>query len=124
MDLTTVLLLVAGLAAPALNSLLNQPTWSSRLTWLVSALTAAGLGGSVQWLTDGATPQELVDAALVVFALAQTVYHAVFRSSSLKEILEKLFVFSDTSPTPAQADGPGDYMGQIGEPVEDPREDK
>lgn len=121
MDLTTVLLLVAGLVAPGLNSLLKQPLWSSRLNWLVSSLTAAGLGGSVQWLTDGATPQELVQAAFAVYAVSQAVYQAVLRSSSLNELLENLFVRNSEPEVPAAPDAEDkDYMDNIGEEVDDP----
>lgn len=94
LDPNTILLLVAGLVVPSLNSLIKQPAWTSRMNWLVSALTAAGLGGLVTWATDGITPEELVEAALAVFAVGQAVYHLIQKHTLWNAILERLAVLN------------------------------
>lgn len=94
MDLNTTLIVLAGLVVPALNSVLKQPAWSKRTNWLVAVATAAGLGGLVEFLSDGqVTAEELVNVGLVIFAAGQAIYHLLLRNSTLNAWLERLMVW-------------------------------
>lgn len=118
MDLHTLLLVLAGLAAPAINSVLNQPAWSARVTWVVSALTAAGLGTAATALSDGLSASELVTAITAVFTVGQALYHLVYRHTGLAAFLEQLAVFRpdpvelevlEGEPAEHASEGPADY---------------
>lgn len=93
MDLNTILLVVAGLVAPVLNAVLKQPSWSSRVSWVVAALTSVGLGGIAQGIGNGITPTDLVTAATAVFAIGQAAYHLVTKHTGWNALLESLLVF-------------------------------
>lgn len=94
MDLNVILLVVAGVVAPFLNSLLKQPAWSSRRKWVVSLLSTAGLTGLAQAVSGDLSPDQFVQAGTAVFVGAQALYHLI-KHTKVNKKLEAALVRED-----------------------------
>lgn len=93
MDVNALLLLAAGVAAPALTALLKQPVWSTRVNWVASVLTSVGLGTAAQAVGDGISAEELASTATLVWVVGQALYHLVFKHTGLNAFLERVAVW-------------------------------
>jgi uncharacterized membrane protein len=94
MDANTVVAIIAGVAAPALASLLKRPEWNARRQFVVAALTSLGLGSAANAVAGPVNADSLAHAALATFAVGQGVYHVLFRHTSVNSRLSALDVAS------------------------------
>jgi len=93
---------VAGLLAPVLTGLINQPTWSSQKKRQVALLVAVLLG-AVGLVLAGAFTEPLTSPAawgvalLAVVGVSQTIYALLLKSTGISAALERTAVPADPS---------------------------
>lgn len=91
--------LIAGAVSPFVIALIQQPRFSSSVRAILTAALSVAIAFGTTYLTDGVDAGNVVHSALLVFALAITVYHGFGKPTGIAPAIE-----AHTSPGSAGAD--------------------
>lgn len=88
MDNLQALNLIVGFLAPTLISVINRPTWDSRLKVAVSVAFCVAVGFGTSYFSDQLNPEDVTTSVLTILVASITSYHGIFKPSGVSPAIE------------------------------------
>lgn len=88
MDNLTALNLIVGFVAPIIISVINRPTFDSRLKVLVMVLVSVVAGFGTAYFSDQFNAEDVTSSVMTVMVAAITAYTGIFKPSGVAPKIE------------------------------------
>jgi hypothetical protein len=90
MDNLSALNLIIGFLSPLVISVINRPTWDSKVKVLVMVLFSVASGFLTALFSDELNPEDLTSTILTIMVASIVSYHGIFKPSEVAPKIERV----------------------------------